>query len=256
MSETPAGNVRFQCNICGRHCHAPRESLGRETASCDGCGSTLRMRSIMALLSRELFGAVLPIDDFPRRPRLRGIGLSDWDGYATRLARVSDYTNTYYHQAPRLDITEVGDDLAGSCDFLISTDVFEHVAPPVSRAFAGARRLLKPGGLLVLTVPYALEFSHTLEHFPELHHWELEPGGPGGWRLRNTRRDGLQEVFEDLVFHGGPGTTLEMRLFSRDSLLAELRDAGFRDVRIAGEDIPEAGVYWPCTWSLPVLARA
>lgn len=256
MSDADGSEVRFQCNICGRHCSAPRASLDRETSSCDGCGSTLRMRAVMALLSRELFGRVLPIDAFPREPRLRGIGLSDWDEYARRLARVADYTNTWYHQPPRLDITDVGDDLAGSCDFLVSTDVFEHVAPPVSLAFAGARRLLKPGGVLVLTVPYALEFSHTLEHFPELHRWALEAGGPGGWRLRNTRRDGVEEVFEDLVFHGGPGTTLEMRLFSRDSLLAELHAAGFRDVRIAGEDIPEAGVHWPCTWSLPVLARA
>lgn len=248
--------VRFRCNICGADCACPRERLDRESASCDGCGSTLRMRSIIGLLTRELFGELKPLGELPVRKDIRGVGLSDWVEYATRLADVVDYTNTYYHQEPQLDITAIGDDIAGSCDFIISTDVFEHVLPPVSRAFEGARRLLKPGGLLVLTVPYALEFSHTREHFPNLHKWVVEGDKLSGYRLRNLREDGVEEVFEDLVFHGGPGSTLEMRLFSRDSLLAELKAAGFSDVRIADEDLPEIGVLWPCHWSLPVLARA
>lgn len=248
--------VSFRCNICGADCVSPREQLNREIASCDGCGSTLRMRSIIGLLGRELVGDLRPLGEWPERKDIRGVGLSDWVEYATRLAEKVDYTNTYYHQEPRLDITDIGDDIAGSCDFIISTDVFEHVLPPVSKAFEGARRLLKPGGLLVMTVPYALEFSHTREHFPDLHEWCLEGDAVSGFRLRNKRRDGVEEVFDDLVFHGGPGSTLEMRLFSQDSLLAELRDAGFSDVRIANEDLPEIGVLWPCQWSLPVLARA
>jgi SAM-dependent methyltransferase len=251
-----SARVQFRCNICGHHCDCDRSELGRETASCDGCGSTLRMRSIIGLLTRELFGEMKPLGDFAPRKDIRGVDLSDWVEYATRLADVVDYTNTYYHQEPQLDITRIGDDIAGSCDFIISTDVFEHVLPPVSLAFEGARRLLKPGGLLVMTVPYALEFSHTREHFPDLHEWTLEGDTFNGFRLRNRRRDGVEEVFDDLVFHGGPGSTLEMRLFSHDSLLAELRAAGFSDVRVASEDLPEIGVYWPSHWSLPVLARA
>lgn len=248
--------VRFRCNICGRDNTCPRDRLERETPSCDGCGSTLRVRSIIGLLTRELFGELRPLVELPMRKDIRGIGLSDQGEYATRLARVVDYTNTYYHQEPRLDITQVGDDLAGTCDFVLSSEVFEHVLAPVSRAFDGARRLLKPGGLLVVTVPYALEFAHTREHFPDLYKWCLEGDKFTGFRLRNQRRDGVEEVFEDLVFHGGPGSTLEMRLFSRESLLAELRAAGFTDVRIADEDLPEIGVHWPCHWSLPVVARA
>lgn len=253
---SPPATVSFRCNICGGDNHCARARLDRETASCDGCGSTLRMRSIIGLLTRELFGNLRPLGEQPVRKDIRGVGLSDGVEYATRLADVVDYSNTFYHQEPRLDITDIADDIAGSCDFIISTDVFEHVLPPVSRAFEGARRLLKPGGLLVMTVPYALEVSHTVEHFPDLHEWCLEGDAVSGYRLRNRRRDGAEEVFDDLVFHGGPGRTLEMRLFSRESLLAELRAAGFSDVRIADEDLPEIGVVWPCQWSLPVLARA
>ena len=124
-----------------------------------------------------------------------------------------------------------------------------------SAAFAGAWRLLKPGGLLILTVPYIIESNATLEHFPDLHEWALTTGDDGVHRLRNRRVDGTVEEFDQLVFHGGPGSTLEMRIFSRDSLLGELASAGFDDVRIADEPMPPIGVLWQHPWSLPVVAR-
>ena len=248
--------MEYRCNICGSDNHCEPADLGREHPDCRGCGSTLRMRAVIGLLSRELFGDVRPIGEFPADRGIRGIGLSDWDEYARRLGERVDYTNTYYHQEPRLDITEIPEDRAGSCDFLISTDVFEHVLPPVSAAFAGARRLLKPGGVLVLTVPYVIEVDHTTEHFPALHDWRLVEAADGRWQLENVRRDGSREVFDNLVFHGGPGSTLEMRMFSRHSLLRELELAGFSDIRVADEAMPEIGVVWPVSWSLPIIARA
>jgi SAM-dependent methyltransferase len=248
--------VRFRCNICGAPNTCDSVLIDREAPSCTRCASSLRMRAVIGLLSQALFGAILAIPDFSSRTEIRGIGLSDDARYADRLAACLDYTNTYYDQEPRLDITDVDDRMAGTCDFVISSEVFEHVPPPVSRAFAGAHRLLKRGGWLVLTVPYAIETRQTREHFPTLHEWSLrrEPGGE--WVLENRCRDGTRERFTDLVFHGGHGLTLEMRLFSRDSLLAELDGAGFRDIRIAGDPMPEIGVMWPGNWSLPIVARA
>lgn len=247
--------IDFTCCICGIRCQCPVSALSREEPSCPCCGSTVRMRAIIALLSRGLFGKVLPIREFPQAQRFRGVGLSDWDGYAAPLSKRLDYTNTFYHQAPRLDITNVGDELAGTCDFVISTDVFEHVERPVSRAFEGARRLLKPGGLFVFSVPFTLEGEETREHFEPLAEWSLHEIG-GGWELLDRRPDGREVRYRDLVFHGGPGTTLEMRVFSRASMLAELEAAGFRDITIEDGDIPEAGVHWPQPWSVPVTARA
>lgn len=248
--------MEYRCNICGKDNQCELADLGREQPDCRGCGSTLRMRSVIGLLSRALFGDLRPIEEFPIDRTYRGVGLSDWDEYARRLAERLDYTNTFYHQEPRLDITTIPDERAGTCDFLISTDVFEHVLPPVSAAFAGARRLLKPGGVLVLTVPYALEVDHTVEHFPTLHDWSLVQQGDGAWALENFRADGQREVFDKLIFHGGPGSTLEMRVFSQASLLRELEQAGFSDIRIVDEPMPEIGVVWPVSWSLPIIARA
>ena len=256
-----ADGLAFRCNICGARNTSRLGELAREHQDC-GCGSTVRSRAVIGLLAKELFGSTLCIEDFPPSPGLRGIGLSDWPGFADRLAAQLDYTNTFFHQPPRLDITDVPQALAASADFMISSDVFEHVVPPVAAAFEGARRLLKPGGLLVLTVPFRALGEHTIEHFPDLHDWSLGQDDAGVWRLENRRRNGSREVFTDLQFHGGPGTTLEMRVFTRESLLRELVRAGFRDVRVADEPMPEIGVVWPvfpdyrAGKSLPVVARA
>ncbi len=97
-------------------------------------------------------------------------------------------------------------------DFIISSDVFEHVVPPVSRAFENVWKMLKPGGVFVLTVPYGAQ-RETVEHFPELNEFSIVERD-GSFVLRNKTRTGVLQEFNDLVFHGGPRTTLEMRVFS------------------------------------------
>jgi SAM-dependent methyltransferase len=194
------------------------------------------------------------LPELPRRPDLVGIGLSDSAAYAVPLAKKLGYTNTYFHTEPRLDIADVSEHRAAEADFIIASDVFEHVAPPVARAFANARRLLKPGGVLIFSVPFSLA-ADTVEHFPALHAYRLIDAG-GSWRLENRTSDGRNEVFTDLVFHGGPGTTLEMRLFSRAGLERAFTEAGFARMRIADEACPEHGIVWPEPWSVPMVAYA
>jgi SAM-dependent methyltransferase len=112
------------------------------------------MRSMVHVLSLELFGECLVLPDFPERPDLIGIGMSDWDAYAIPLAGKLGYTNTYFDRKPALDITHVPEEMVGTLDFILSSDVFEHVQPPVAKAFENARRLLKPNGVFVFCVPY------------------------------------------------------------------------------------------------------
>jgi SAM-dependent methyltransferase len=246
--------VYFRCNICGGACAAPMSGLSRETSSCRRCGSTVRMRTIVHLLTAELFGRSIALPNLPLRRDVAGIGLSDTPAYADRLAQKLGYTNTFFHCEPRLDIGAASIQLSARYDFIIASDVFEHVAPPVSRAFANARRLLKPHGVFIFSVPYTLE-PETREHFPELHDYKLVESG-GAWRLENRTVDGRAQVYTDLVFHGGPGSTLEMRLFSRSGLIREFAEAGFAGVRIADEPHLDHGIVWPEPWSVPMVAYA
>jgi hypothetical protein len=67
--------------------------------------------------------------------------------------------------------------------------------------------------------------------------------------------DGRYEVFDQLTFHGGYGSTLEMRMFSQGELEACLRTAGFTSVSFDTKGNNRFGVAFPQQWSLPVIAR-
>jgi hypothetical protein len=251
------GTLYFRCNICGEHCQTALDRLGREESSCKGCRSCARMRAVIRVLSTELFGESLLLEDFPARPDIRGLGMTDWEAYANTLAEKFSYQNTYYDQEPRLDISavEIPAHLLAN-DFIISSEVFEHVVPPVSRAFENVAKMLKPGGLFILTVPYTNE-KETIEHFPDLYDFTLVKDNET-FVLRNKTREGVIQEFRNLVFHGGPGSTLEMRAFSENSIIQHLRNAGFHAIkihRVHREPDFAHGVWWPQPWALPISAR-
>jgi SAM-dependent methyltransferase len=248
------GTLCFRCNICGEHGQTALDRLGREEGSCKGCGSSSRMRAVIRVLSTELFGKSLLLGDFPAHPDIRGLGMTDWKGYANTLAEKFSYQNTYYHLEPRLDISavEIPVHLLAN-DFVISSEVFEHVVPPVGRAFENVAKMLKPGGLFILTVPYTNK-KETIEHFPDLYDFTVVEDHET-FVLRNKTREGVIQEFRNLVFHGGPGATLEMRAFSENSIIQHLRNAGFHAIKIHREPDFAHGVWWPQPWALPISAR-
>ena len=253
LATVTAASLTFRCNICGGPSRVLSAELERERPSCTECGSTLRWRSLVHLLSKEIHGRDLCLADFPERPDVVGIGMTDWVGYAGPFGDLFSYTNTYFDVEPVLDITRPGDEYLGTADFVISSEVFEHVAPPVSAAFANLYALLKPGGFVVFTVPYVLE-GETKEWFPRLNSFQLVER-EDGVVLENVTVDGELEIYDDLLFHAGGTGTLEMRVFSEPSLRAELAAAGFCDIRVEQTACLEHGIVWQTPWSLPVLAR-
>ncbi len=242
--------VCFTCNICGAYNEI--EHFASERATC-ACGSNVRLRALIHLLSMELFGRSLPLPAFPAMKAIRGLGMSDKDCCNALLAEKFDYTNTFYDREPRLDFTEVHPELAGHYDFILSADVLEHIAPPVERALEEARRMLKPRGFLGVTV-FCNPADHLREHFPGLHEFRIVPLG-GSSVLINRRADGTLEIREDLTFHGGSGATLEMREYGASALGAQLVGAGFRAVHFLTENVPESGILFDHDTSQPLIAR-
>jgi hypothetical protein len=124
----------------------------------------------------------------------------------------------------------------------------------VERAFQSAAQLLKPNGVLILTVPYSLK-SSMREHYPDLHQFGFAVLGDEQV-LVNRSRTGEIQVFERLVFHAsGNDTSLEMREFNERDLGALLRDAGFRDVNIWADNYAPFGIVHSEPCSLPIAAR-
>lgn len=242
----------FICNICGTS-NVGVEKFGREVASCTGCHSSVRVRALLAALSLELFGTVLKLSDFPVIKTIHGIGLSDAEDYARILEDRFSYRNTFYDHAPQFDVSVPHPEQFGTLDFLLSTEVFEHVRPPVEETFRHVSALLRPGGVLVMTVPYK-PAGTTDEHYPELHDYATVALREGTVLVNRTPSGELQ-VFDNLVFHGGPGSTLELRVFSESGLRQALAGAGFEVVRFYGQDYPQFGIVHSETWSLPLAAR-
>lgn len=219
--------VPFRCNVCGTTNRLPQRRLTREDGHCVQCQCYGRLRSMMYAVTAQ-FSPDEPVLAYMKpRKDIRGIGCSDW-GYTNLLAEKFDYVNTFYDHEPQLDLCNVNWSrwTPESVDFITCTDVMEHIEPPIERMFENMMRLLKPGGVAILTVPTTLDPA-TREHFPHLHEWRIETENEKRF-LINRRRDGTVERFDDLCWHGGEGMTLEFRAFSRQGLLDGVLQAGFR----------------------------
>jgi SAM-dependent methyltransferase len=243
--------ISFTCNICGSD-NVVDEIL-REPPSCAECRSNVRVRSLMYLLSTELFGEGFPLSEFPRLKDIKGMGLSDDLCYATRLSERFDYTNTFYDRENYFDISQPHPGLHGTFDFILASDVLEHIAPPVERALDEIVKLLKPNGFLCISVPWSLD-EETREHYPDLYEYAVVRLGTD-LVLLNRKRDGTFEIKDKVVFHGGVGATLEMRLFSQKDLIRRLHNVGFSDVVFQTEAVAHYGIVFEGNWSLPLVAR-
>ena len=294
--------VAFRCNLCGQ-CGVFQQAHydNPELPSCEACRSNVRFRWLVHRLSLHLFERSIPLTEFPKRKDVKGIGLTDPPSISAVLAERLTYCNTFLTAEPRLDI-RCDPSPIGELDFLIASEVLEHVEAPVAKAFENAARLLSPSGLFLLTVPWVWDgdahtaipdlydwrlgreesgyvvinrrpdgqsevfrnmafdgspgpsLGTTREHFSQLYDWHLSKVN-GEPRLVNTRPDGVVETFRNLVFHDGPGLALEMRLFTKGGIEANLRAAGFDQIEFAMQDYPEFGIIFAHPWSRPVSAR-
>ena len=243
---------KFLCNICGSLNVSSADASEREAVSCSHCRSSIRYRAVVLALSRALFGLDLTLPEFPTLKSLRGLGLSDSDVYAVPLERCFTYTNTFYHRDPSLDLLRPDEREFGRYDFVICSDILEHVSEPVGVAFSTLARLLKPSGVLILTVPYSLE-PETIEHFPLLAESVLAEVNDRTV-LVGHMVTGEYRVFEDLVFHSGAGATLERRIFSDRDIRTALSAAGFIHVRMETIGSRAFGVSFVNPCSLPIVA--
>lgn len=236
--------VHFICNVCGHENNDPAAIIHREMLPCAICRSTPRFRGIVHAFQKYVCGETrVPLDSMTPRQDLCGIGMSDWDRYGSELKRIANYRNTFYHQEPFLDITDPESaSQYRDLDFVISSDVLEHVHQPVIQSFRNIRAMLKPGGWFIFSVPY-LEGYETLEHYPNLKDYRIIDVA-GTWVVINKRADGQVELHQRPIFHGGDGNVLELRVFGEGALLAMLRDAGFAEIVDLAPEIKEIGYVW------------
>lgn len=228
----------WKCNLCDSKNDSVWELLVREGPSCQKCGSSVRQRHLLFVLGRNL--------SLLSRLRLKKdsvIGLSDAPSIESLLTkdRRFTYTNTFFDEDPRLDVANVSTLWTDKASILISSDVLEHVFFPISKSIMGHLQILKPGGLLILTIPYS-ESMPNQEHYPWMTAYTAFKQENGVWGVRGITAQGEERIVPNPVFHGGPGNTLEMRLMNKNNLRGELLGAGFTDVVFHEEDIRKHGI--------------
>lgn len=236
--------IDYRCNICGSNNRLETHLFHRELAHCRRCGANARFRGIIHIVAQILGEEInTPLKDWKVRKHISGIGMSDWPGYANLLEKKLNYQNTFYDRRPQLDIMNLSPGYVEKYDFIICTDVFEHILQPVQRGFDNLLQLLKPGGHLVFSVPYT-RADQTVEHYPGLRDYEILDFR-GEKIIVNRDKEGQLHVYDKPVFHGGEGATLEMRVFCETDVLQRLTQAGFEDIQIYDQPQLSIGYYWP-----------
>jgi SAM-dependent methyltransferase len=244
------GEYAFFCNICGQKNTQNASTQHREIPDCAGCGSTPRFRGLAFALCENLFGSPVRLDALPKHKNIKGIGMSDWEPMVALLNEKFDHTNTFYHTEPRYDVMRDDPPIFRNLDYVICSEVFEHVLAPLEVGFQNLRRVLKPGGSLIFSTPYT-SAPETSEHFPGMSGFTLEKVDDE-WVLHAEHDDGSIRDYDGLIFHGGPGTVLEMRVWSEQHLFGLLKRAGFSEIR-AVPFSQSVGYCWPIVVERPEI---
>jgi len=234
----------FTCNICGGETPPEADILHREARVCVHCGSNARFRAVTLSLTEGLFGQPRRLPDVAVDRAVMGFGCSDADPYASRLEKLFNYTNTYYHTKPRLDICDWNTFGAyRNARFTICTDVLEHTMPEPLVGLSNLYHTLAPGGVLVVSAPtYSLDA--TIEKYPGATNCKVVKEGDD-YIVNYDTPLGEWKTDRKPIFHGGPGSVLEMRIMSHAKMMADLATAGFRDVSIPNTNFEEYGAVWP-----------
>ncbi|WP_090524356.1 class I SAM-dependent methyltransferase [Paracoccus isoporae] len=249
-----AGDViAATCPICATDYSYPDGISTRERKICPNCGASGRSGSIVRHVCQAIYGEDKPLFSQQPRKSARVIGLSDGMVYAKPFGEYFNYTNTFYHKPPKLDIRDPEPDFCGIADVLINSEVFEHVIGDTQSAFDGTLKVLKPGGTMVFSVPFVNREGS--EHYPGLTDYTPRTLDDGRTVVDLVFADGRRKTDESPKFHGGPGLTLELPMFSRKRMLDELTAAGFVDITIHDDNLPQHGIVWP-PLSRMVTARA
>jgi SAM-dependent methyltransferase len=196
------GDRYGRCSVCGVETRFVRNSwilprelarvappgfADRESQFCGSCGSSLRTRVFADVLLEHFAGEALSIADLVHEERFRGLDVAEINSIGRMHPLLAPLPRLTYVEYPEQDLQALTY-ADGSFDLLLTSETLEHV-PDFRRALAETRRVLRPGGRHVFTVPLdpRLERTRSRDGMAPMHHGR----GGGPFSLVTRRADML-----------------------------------------------------------------
>jgi O-antigen biosynthesis protein len=223
------------CNICGETGRFKIKNINpdidemtalRENIYCDNCGSISRDR-MMIYGFQQCFGLSSPLSKLTQDKHFTVLDTSGTRGHPGYFEKLYDYYNIWYEpdilKSGKYDKRKYGnlEKLTfpdNYFDVILSSDVFEHIRLDLD-AFTEVYRTLKPGGCLILQVPFAGVDNNTIEL---------------------VRVEGDKDIFlAPPQYHAA--NTLVYRIFGGKELIPNLWNLGFF-VKYMDTEIPQNAI--------------
>jgi GT2 family glycosyltransferase len=165
---------------------APTGFADRESQFCASCGSSLRVRILADVLLEHYADEARSIAGLVEEERFRLLDIAELNSIGRMHPLLAPLPRLTYAEYPEQDIQALTYADA-SFDLVLTSETLEHI-PDFRRALAETRRVLRPGGRHVFTVPLdpRLERTRSREGMPPVYH-----GHGGGPFALVTRRDDM-----------------------------------------------------------------
>lgn len=234
----------YVCNITGQSFELEDNEKKRELGLRFGYNN--RYRALSYVFTKLFYGECKILSDLETNKNIKGIGMSDGGTLAQIFEDKFNYTNTFYHTNPYLDIYN-NDHIKNynNLDFIISSEVFEYINPypSIEIAFDNLYKMLGKGGHLVFSVPFI--YDKHKEYYPNLYNYSIKKNN-NQYIIYNKTKQNKKEIFNNVRVEQGPGNIIEMRLFSKSSIIYFLEKSGFIDITFyeITEDMNKYGIFW------------
>ena len=188
------------CTVCGAETRFRLNSWGmarevaaafpdgfvrRECLLCSECGSSTRVRRLAEALLAHYEDGATSIAELVEEPGFRSLRVAEINALGRMHAFLTRLPSLTYAEYPEEDIQRLSYPDA-SFDLVLTSDTLEHVPDPHA-ALRETRRVLRPGGRHVFTVPFdpGRERSRSRAGLPPQHHGR----GSGPFALVTRKSD-------------------------------------------------------------------
>jgi SAM-dependent methyltransferase len=185
------GDRRGTCEVCGAAARFvrnswvisrelrdayPPELVDRETLLCSSCGSSRRVRRLARVLLEHYADAAEFIAALVLEAPFRSLRIAEINAVGRMHPFLGAHPGLRYSEYPEEDLQALSYE-DRSFDLVLTSDTLEHVPDPM-RALREIRRVLRPGGRHIFTVPVhpRRETTRSREGLPPEHHGR--GGGP------------------------------------------------------------------------------